>query len=71
MTPDAKYYAYSCQQYLTTLYLVENLEPWRRPTFWSPARPHSIGREAIPEHSAEGLEIVHARRRDGGGARVD
>ncbi|MET0621266.1 MAG: protein kinase, partial [Thermoanaerobaculia bacterium] len=35
MTPDAKYYAYSCQQYLTTLYLVENLESWRRPTFWS------------------------------------
>ncbi len=35
MTPDEKYYAYSCQQYLTTLYLVENLESWRRPTFWS------------------------------------
>jgi hypothetical protein len=35
MTPDAKYYAYSCQQYLTTLYLVENLESWRRPTTWS------------------------------------
>jgi len=35
MTPDGKYYAYSCQQYLTTLYLVENLESWRRPTFWS------------------------------------
>ncbi len=35
MTPDAKYYAYSCQQYLTTLYLVENLESWRRPTAWS------------------------------------
>ena len=35
MTPDTKYYAYSCQQYLTTLYLVENLESWRRPTFWS------------------------------------
>jgi len=35
MTPDGKYYAYSCQQYLTTLYLVEKLESWRRPTFWS------------------------------------
>ena len=35
MTPDAKYYAYSCQQYLATLYLVENLDSWRRPTFWS------------------------------------
>jgi hypothetical protein len=35
MTPDGKYYAYSCQQYLATLYLVENLESWRRPTFWS------------------------------------
>jgi serine/threonine protein kinase len=35
MTPDAKYYAYSCQQYLATLYLVENLESWRRPTLWS------------------------------------
>ncbi len=35
MTPDGKYYAYSCQQYLTTLYLVENLQSWRRPTFWS------------------------------------
>ncbi len=35
MTPDAKYYAYSCQQYLTTLYLVENLGAWQRPTFWS------------------------------------
>ena len=35
MTPDGKYYAYSCQQYLTTLYLVENIESWRRPTFWS------------------------------------
>ena len=35
MTPDAKYYAYSCQQYLATLYLVENLESWRRPTIWS------------------------------------
>ncbi len=35
MTPDAKYYAYSCQQYLTTLYLVENLDSWRRPTFRS------------------------------------
>jgi Tol biopolymer transport system component len=35
MTPDAKYYAYSCQQYLTTLYLIENLDSWRRPTFWS------------------------------------
>jgi Tol biopolymer transport system component len=35
MTPDAKSYAYSCQQYLSTLYLVENLESWRRPTFWS------------------------------------
>jgi Tol biopolymer transport system component len=34
MTPDAKYYAYSCQQYLNTLYLVEHLESWRRPTFW-------------------------------------
>jgi Tol biopolymer transport system component len=35
MTPDGTSYAYSCQQYLTTLYLVENLESWRRPTFWS------------------------------------
>jgi hypothetical protein len=35
MTPDAKYYAYSCQQYLTTLYLVDNVDAWRRPTFWS------------------------------------
>ena len=35
MTPDTKYYAYSCQQYLSTLYLVENLDSWRRPTFWS------------------------------------
>ena len=35
MTPDGRSYAYSCQQYLTTLYLVENLESWRRPTFWS------------------------------------
>ena len=35
MTPDGQYYAYSCQQYLTTLYLVENLESWRRPTTWS------------------------------------
>jgi hypothetical protein len=35
MTPDAKYYAYSCQQYLATLYLVENLESWRRPTVLS------------------------------------
>lgn len=35
MTPDGKYYAYSCQQYLNTLYLVENLESWRRPTIWS------------------------------------
>jgi hypothetical protein len=35
MTPDAKFYAYSCQQYLTTLYLVENIDSWRRPTIWS------------------------------------
>jgi len=35
MTPDAKSYAYSCQQYLTTLYLVENLESWQRSTIWS------------------------------------
>jgi hypothetical protein len=35
MTPDGKSYAYSCQQYLNTLYLFENLESWRRPTFWS------------------------------------
>ena len=35
MTPDARYYAYHCQQYLTTLYLVENLDAWRRPSFWS------------------------------------
>jgi serine/threonine protein kinase len=35
MTPDGKYYAYSCQQYLNTLYLVENFESWRRPTVWS------------------------------------
>jgi hypothetical protein len=35
MTPDAKSYAYSCQQYLSTLYLVENLDSWRRPAFWA------------------------------------
>ena len=35
MTPDAKYYAYSCQQYLTTLYLVEGVSSWRRQTLWS------------------------------------
>jgi hypothetical protein len=35
MTPDGQHYAYSCQQFLTTLYLAENLESWRRPTFWS------------------------------------
>jgi hypothetical protein len=35
MTPDGRSYAYSCQQYLTTLYLVENLESWRKPTFGS------------------------------------
>ena len=35
MTPDAKYYAYSCQQYLTTLYLVEGVSAWRRQTLWS------------------------------------
>lgn len=35
MTPDGKSYAYSCQFYQTTLYLVENLASWRRPTFWS------------------------------------
>ena len=35
MTPDGKSYAYSCQQYLTTLYLVENLESWRKPTLGS------------------------------------
>jgi hypothetical protein len=35
MTPDTKYYAYSSQQYLTTLYLVENLDSWRRPTLRS------------------------------------
>ena len=35
MTPDGKSYAYSSQQYLNTLYLVENLESWRRPTIWS------------------------------------
>ena len=35
MTPDGKAYAYSCQQYLNTLYLVENLESWRRQTIWS------------------------------------
>ena len=35
MTPDGKSYAYSCQQYLNTLYLVENLDCWRRPTIWS------------------------------------
>ncbi len=40
MTPDGKHYAYSCQQYLTTLYLVENLESWRRPTF----RSRALGR---------------------------
>jgi hypothetical protein len=35
MTPDGAHYAYACQQYLTTLYLVENLESWGRPTFLS------------------------------------
>ena len=35
MTPDAKYYAYSCQQYLTTLYLVEGVSSWRKETLWS------------------------------------
>jgi len=35
MTPDGRYYAYSSQQYLTTLYLVEGVSSWRKPTFWS------------------------------------
>jgi Tol biopolymer transport system component len=35
MTPDTKSYAYTAQQYLSALYLAENLESWRRPTFWS------------------------------------
>ena len=35
MTPDGKYYAYSCQQYLTTLYLVEGVSSWRKQTLWS------------------------------------
>jgi hypothetical protein len=35
MTADARYYVYACQQYQTTLYLVENLENWKRPSFWS------------------------------------
>jgi hypothetical protein len=35
MTPDARYYAYSCQQYLTTLYLVEGVSSWRKPTLLS------------------------------------
>jgi len=35
MTPDARYYAYSSQQLLNALYLLENLESWRRPTLWS------------------------------------
>jgi hypothetical protein len=35
MTPDTKSYAYTSQQYLSTLYLAEDLESWRRPTFWS------------------------------------
>ena len=35
MTPDARYYAYSSQQLLNSLYLLDNLESWRRPTLWS------------------------------------
>src|SRR5262249_47404381 len=35
MTPDGKSYAYAYHQYLSTLYLVESLQSWRRPTFWS------------------------------------
>ncbi|HUM01258.1 MAG TPA: protein kinase [Thermoanaerobaculia bacterium] len=35
MTPDAKYYAYSCQSYQGTLCLLDNLQSWRRPGFWS------------------------------------
>jgi len=35
MTPDARYYAYSCSRFLNTLYLVENLQSWRRPTLRS------------------------------------
>jgi hypothetical protein len=35
MTPDGAHYAYASQQYLTTLYLVENLDAWKRPTLWS------------------------------------
>jgi eukaryotic-like serine/threonine-protein kinase len=35
MTPDGTHYAYASQQYLTTLYLVENLDAWRRPTLRS------------------------------------
>jgi eukaryotic-like serine/threonine-protein kinase len=41
ITPDAKYYGYSCQQGVNNLYLVENLESWRRPTFWSRLLGHS------------------------------
>ena len=35
MTPDGKSYAYSCQHYQSALYLVNNIESWLRPTFWS------------------------------------
>jgi hypothetical protein len=35
MSPDAAHYAYSCQQYLNTLYLVEGVDSWRKPTIWS------------------------------------
>ena len=35
MTPDGTSYAYSCQHYQSALYLVKNIESWRKPTFWS------------------------------------
>jgi serine/threonine protein kinase/Tol biopolymer transport system component len=41
MTPDAAHYAYSCQQYLNTLYLVEGVDSWRKPTIWSRLFGHS------------------------------
>jgi eukaryotic-like serine/threonine-protein kinase len=35
MTPDGTHYAYASQQYLNTLYLVENVDAWRRPSLLS------------------------------------
>ncbi len=35
MTPDERSYAYSCQHYQSALYVVKNVESWRKPTFWS------------------------------------